>query len=136
MDGQSSLQRPASSWLDRDGPWLAFLLIIVVALRCWLIVNTEVTARDSIGFIRYALSFDRLSWRQALLDQHQHPGYPAVVWVVSKPMRAFFGATPDTMRISAQIVSLIASLLLAVMMFRLGKLLWDRYVGFFAALLF
>jgi hypothetical protein len=135
MDGQSSQPRPAPSWLNRDGPWLAVLLLIVVVLRCWLVVNTEVTARDSIGFIRYALSFDHLSWSDAL-KQHQHPGYPAVVWLVSKPMRSVFGTTPEVMRVSAQIVSLAAALLLAVMMFRLGRLLWDRYIGFFAALLF
>ncbi len=136
MDGQSSPPRPTSSWLQRDGVWLLVLLLMVGILRCWLIVNTEVTARDSIGFIRYALLFDQKSWQETLLSQHQHPGYPVVVWAVSKPMRAIFGTTPEVMRISAQLVSLTASLLLAVMMFRLGKILWDRYVGFFAALLF
>jgi hypothetical protein len=136
MDGQTSQPRPTPSWIYRDGPWLAVLLLIVGALRCWLIINTEVTARDSIGFIRYALSFDEKSWSAALRSQHQHPGYPVVVWLVSNPVRAFFGATPETMRVSAQLVNLIVSLVLAVMMFRLGKHLWDRYVGFFAALLF
>lgn len=136
MDEQSSPPRPASSWLHRDGPWLVVLLVLVGVLRCWLIVNTEVTARDSIGFIRYSLLFDRMSWGEALRSQHQHPGYPTLVWIASTPVRALFGATPETMRISAQLVSMAASMLLAFMMYRLGKLLWDRYIGFFAALLF
>lgn len=136
MDEQLTQPRRASSWLHRDGPWLIALLVIVAALRFWLIVNTEVTARDSIGFIRYSLLFDRMSWSEAVNSQHQHPGYPVVIWVVSQPVRALFGVTPESMRLIAQSISLVASLLLAVMMFQLGNLLWDRFIGFFAALTF
>jgi hypothetical protein len=136
MDEQLSHAWTPRHWLRRDWPWLLALLIIVGSLRAWLVYNTEVTARDSIGFIRYALRFDSMTWGEALKDQHQHPGYPAAVWAVSQPMRMWFGATPETMRVSAQLVSVAASILLAIVMFRLGKHLWDRYVGFFAALLF
>src|SRR5262245_58802169 len=39
----------------RDWQWLLLLLVLVIPLRGWLLFNTEVAARDSIGFIRYAL---------------------------------------------------------------------------------
>lgn len=136
MDEQLPQPRPKFSWLNRDGPWLVALLLFVGLLRGWLIVNTEVTARDSIGFIRYSLLFDHKSWSEALCSQHQHPGYPVLVWLTATPIRAIYGTTPESMRVAAQSVNVVVSLLLAVMMFRLGKLLWDRYVGFFAALMF
>src|SRR5262249_55434823 len=37
----------------RDRAPLALLLALATALHAWLLVNTEVAARDSIGFIRY-----------------------------------------------------------------------------------
>ena len=42
----------------QDWRWLAMLLVLVLPLRAWLFVNTEVAARDSIGFIRYALQLE------------------------------------------------------------------------------
>jgi hypothetical protein len=125
-----------TSWFDRDGPWLVALLVLAGLLRLWLFVNTEVTARDSIGFIRYTRQFDEMHWTEVLKGQHQHPGYPAAVWLMSRPMIAVWGMTPVVMQRAAQVVSLIAALLLALVMFHLGKRLWDRFVGFWAALLF
>lgn len=136
MDEPVSTLPASRSVLARDWPWLIVLLVFVAGLRGWLLVNTEVTARDSIGFIRYSLAFDRMSWKDTLSSQHQHPGYPAMIWLVSKPMRAWLGSSPETMRISAQLVTMTAAVLLAFMMFRLGTFLWDRYIAFFASLLF
>jgi hypothetical protein len=129
-------RKSPTSWFERDGPWLVVLLVCTGLLRLWLFVNTEVTARDSIGFIRYTRQFDEMPWTDVLKGQHQHPGYPAAVWLMSRPMIAVWGMTPLVMQRAAQLVSLIAALLLAVVMFQLGKRLWDRFVGFWAALLF
>src|SRR5947209_8744802 len=92
--------------------WLLIgvLLALVLPLRVWLICNTEVTARDSIGYIRYALQFDKYSWQEVLLKNHQHPGYPLLVWLASQPVRAIDGeTTPENMELSAQIVNFFAS---------------------------
>ena len=84
-----------------DWRYLALLLALVLPLRMWLICDTEVAARDSIGFIRYALQFENKSWQAVLLGNHQHPGYPLAVWAVSQPVRAIGGTDALTMRISA-----------------------------------
>lgn len=136
MDGGSRQQSEPISWRDRDGPWLVVLIGLVAALRGWLLVTTVVCARDSVGFVRYALTFDEKTWSNTLLAQHQHPGYPIAIWAVSKPLRAVWGTTPEIMTFSAQLVSAAAAVALACVMYFLGKRLWDRFIGFFAALLF
>jgi len=122
------------SW--KDWHYLVILFLLVLPLRGWLIFNTEVAARDSIGFIRYALQFENKPWQEVLLDNHQHPGYPLAIWAVSQPVRAVFGTDPLTMRFSAQLVSALAALALLIPMFYLGKELFDPQVGFWSALLF
>src|ERR1700690_2135731 len=98
------------SW--KDWHYLVILFLLVLPLRGWLIFNTEVAARDSIGFIRYALQFENKPWQEVLLDNHQHPGYPLAIWAVSQPVRAWAGTDPLTMRISAQLASTLAALAL------------------------
>src|SRR2546421_8808494 len=104
--------------IDRSssGDWrhLLLLLALVLPLRGWLLFNTEVAARDSIGFIRYALQFEGKSWKETLLANHQHPGYPLAIWAVSQPIRALAGTNADTMRLSAQLASTLAALALLI----------------------
>ncbi len=121
-----------------SGNWrlLLLLFVLVLPLRIWLVCTTEVAARDSIGFIRYALEFEHKSWPEVLLGNHQHPGYPLVIWAVSQPVRAVAGTDAVTMRISAQLASTLAALALLIAMFYLGKELFNRQVGFWGALLF
>lgn len=119
--------------------WLlvAALFALVLPLRIWLLCNTEVTARDSIGYIRYALEFERKPWQEVLRGNHQHPGYPVLVLLMSQPVRAIDGqTTPENMELSAQLVNLIAALLLILPMYFLGRQFFDRTVSFGAALLY
>jgi hypothetical protein len=119
--------------------WLLIgvLLALVLPLRLWLICNTEVTARDSIGYIRYALQFESNPWQKVLKDNHQHPGYPVLVWLTSLPVRALDReTTPDNMELSAQLVNLLASLLLILPMYFLGRQFFGSTVSFWAALLY
>jgi hypothetical protein len=96
-----------------------------------------VAARDSIGFIRYALELEHQPWTQVISHSQQHPGYPVLMMVVSWPVRFFHGATDSTsMQLSAQLAAGLAGILLVIPMFYLGKELFDRRVGFWAALLF
>lgn len=127
---------PTASEGRKDWHYLVLLLLLVLPLRGWLLYNTEVAARDSIGFIRYALDFEKKSWKDTLLAHQQHPGYPLAIWAVSQPVRALAGTDPATMRFAAQLTSTLAALLLLVPMYYLGKELFDRQVGFWAALLF
>src|SRR4051794_27336408 len=101
-----------------DARWLVLLLALTVALRVWLLCHTEVAARDSIGFIRYALQFESQPWDQVVKRNHQHPGYPLTILAVSGPVRQYVAA-PDAVRmqLSAQLASNLASVLLIFPMF-------------------
>jgi hypothetical protein len=129
-------QATTAGW-RRDLALLAVLLTLTTALRLWLLCNTEVAARDSIGFIRYALQLERDGWAEVLARSHQHPGYPVTVLAVSIPVRAVLDAPlTHTMQLSAQLASSLAALLLVIPMYFLGKLLIHRAAGFWGALLF
>ncbi|MCI0463733.1 MAG: glycosyltransferase family 39 protein [Gemmataceae bacterium] len=139
MEGQSPGQEgePVTSGRRRDLALVGLLLVAALALRGWLLWHTEVAARDSIGFIRYALQFEKQSWGDVLCDNHQHPGYPLTVLAVSWPARALSDAPlVDMMRVSAQLASVLAAVLLVVPMYFLGKLLFHRPGGFWSALVF
>jgi 4-amino-4-deoxy-L-arabinose transferase-like glycosyltransferase len=119
--------------------WLLIgvLFALVLPLRLWLLYNTEVTARDSIGYIRYALQFEQYPWQEVLKKNHQHPGYPVLLWLMSLPVRAIDGATtPQNMEQSAQLVNLLAALVLIVPMYFLGRQFFDRAISFWAVLLY
>jgi 4-amino-4-deoxy-L-arabinose transferase-like glycosyltransferase len=105
-------------------------------MRAWLIGHTSVAARDSIGFIRYALSLEQQPWSEVIRGQHQHPGYPVVLMVVSWPIRALWGTNAVTTQLSAQVASGLASVLLVIPMYYLGRELFDRRTGFWGSLLF
>jgi hypothetical protein len=121
----------------QDWLLLGLLVALVLPLRCWLLFNTEVTARDGIGYIRYALTFERKAWHEVWKEQDQHPGYPVAVWAMSVPLREWTGRTDaEVMRLSAQLVSMLAALLLLYPMYHAGRLLFGRAVAFWGSLLF
>jgi len=142
MEGQAvdtrvlnAQSRASERW--RDLALIGLLLLLAVALRGWLLCHTEVLARDSIGFIRYALEFETDSWQSVLRNNHQHPGYPLTILAVSLPVRAWSTASEaDVMSFSAQLASSLAAVLLVIPMYFLGKLLFHRGAGFGAAALF
>src|ERR1700730_13994286 len=118
--------------LPADLKLLAILLLLTVALRGWLLLTTEVAARDSIGYIRQALELENphMTWGEVLRKNEQHPGYPLAILAVSQPVRAVLGLTPFSMQFSAQLASGLAAILLVIPMFYLGKTMLDRRVGF------
>ncbi|HYV37731.1 MAG TPA: glycosyltransferase family 39 protein [Gemmataceae bacterium] len=125
----------AGRW--RDVALVALLLVFAVGLRGWLLTHTEVVARDSIGYIRYALEFESESWSTVLRNNHQHPGYPLTVLAVSAPVRAYgTGPASELMSLSARLASNLAAVLLVIPMYFLGRLLFHRAVGFGASALF
>lgn len=125
-------------WPERwsDSRILLLLLALSLLLRAWVLWTTVVPSRDSIGFIRYALQFEKQPWTQVIREAHQHPGYPLTILVFSWPVRYFAGTTPHTMQLSAQLASAFAGLLLSIPLYAIGKLLFNRSAGFWGALLF
>jgi hypothetical protein len=121
----------------RDAVLLLLLLALVLPLRLWLLSSAVATARDGIGYIRYATSFEHYPWQKVWQGNHQHPGYPLAILLVSQPVRAYTGATDaPTMQYAGQLTSMLAALVLLYPMYHLGRLLFDRRVGFGGALLF
>jgi Dolichyl-phosphate-mannose-protein mannosyltransferase len=123
----------------RDLALIGLLLLTALALRAWHFRHTEVAARDSIGFIRYAWLLGHHPWVDTIRDvrQEQHFGYPMAILAVSYPVRQFVtGPETTVMQLSAQLTSCLASVLLVVPTFYLGRELFNRGVGFWAALLF
>ena len=132
-------QAGQSRWVERgrDLGLLLLLVLLTVGLRGWLLTHTEVTARDSIGFIRYALQLENEPLTEVLRRNHQHPGYATLVMLTSWPTRQWTGTTDSlTMQWSAQLASSLASVLLVVPLFYLGKALFSHRVGFWATAVF
>ncbi len=122
-------------WGDRR--YLAVLIVLAVALRVWQVSHTEVTSRDSIGYIRIAWQLEHDDWRKVLPNSSQHPLYPLAVLAASVPVRHYYhGDLALAMQFSAQLASCVASVLLVVPMYYLGRELFDRRTAFWAALLF
>src|SRR6516164_7141219 len=116
---------------------LTLLVLLAVGLRGWQIAHTEVASRDSISYIRIAWQLEHGSWREVLPHSPQHPGYPLTVLGMSLPVRHFMpDDLPRAWQFSAQLASALASVLLVVPMFYLGRELFDRRAAFWACVLF
>jgi hypothetical protein len=119
-----------------DLPWLAALVVLALVLRGWQLMHTEVASRDSIGYIRIAWQMEHQPWGEVMRQAPQHPGYPLAVLAVSHAIRPFVpGNLATAMQWSAQAASALASVLLVIPMFYLGRELFDRRIGFWAAVL-
>ncbi|MFO0801321.1 MAG: glycosyltransferase family 39 protein [Gemmataceae bacterium] len=126
---------------------IAVLLLVAAGVHGWLLAHTATTARDGLGFARHALNFQ--SPHQVadghnpnrtvltVLKEAQHPpAYPAAIWAVGKVVRNVSSLShPEAYLLAAQLVSAAAGVLLVVPVYLTGRMLFDRSVGFAAALL-
>jgi len=127
----------AAARTKRDLGPLLLLLVLAMAMRLWLVWHTEVAARDSIGYVRYAWQLQHRPWTDVLRDMEQPPGYALALLAVSYPVHQFaHGPESTVMVLSAQLTSAFAGVLLVIPMFYLGKEIFDRRVAFWACLLF
>jgi hypothetical protein len=123
--------------IGQDFIFLLLLIIATIPLRIWQIDTTEVAARDSIGYIRIAWQLRLRPWNEVVKTADQHPGYPVALLAMSAPVRLFMDAPESlVMQRSAQLTSVLFGLLLIAPMFYLGKELFSRSVGFWAAAFF
>jgi hypothetical protein len=141
-----SAEAPTTTPPPQPSLWpLLCLVLVSVAVHGWLIANTSVTARDSIGFARYALNLgDRppdasgtqRSLSQLLRDEKHPPGYPFAVLLASRVVRPFTtAALPDQMLFAAQLASATAAVLLVFPTYLLGRMLFTPSVGFWSSLI-
>src|SRR5262245_14297447 len=125
--------------IEKNQPWwpIIFVLLLALSMRIWVVTHSEVAARDSIGFIKYALKYETEPFTKVLREAEQPPAYPIAVLVASWPVRAVSGGvTPQNMALSAQIASAFFGTLLVLPMIGLGTELLDRRYGIVAAALF
>jgi hypothetical protein len=147
VGGRMESVAPRQSLYAPDYLRLAALVAVSAAVHLWLIGHTAVTARDSIGFARYALSIqspyatptrdDPKRTAVDVIQAAQHPpGYPLAVWATAKFVRhATDLPLPDSTLLAAQIANALAALLLVVPTYLTGRMLFGRFAGFAAALL-
>jgi hypothetical protein len=137
---------------------LAGLLAAAVAVHAWLLGHTAVTARDGIGFARYALALQsphaanpppgryckdeelppKVDTPVDVIRRAEHPpGYPVAVWLTAKVVRNTTDLPlPESTLLAARLASAFAGVLLVVPMYLLGRMLFGRNIAFAAALLF
>lgn len=122
----------------RDLLCIVLVLLVGLAVKSWLFLRTEVLARDGVGYIRFAASLHQEPWPNVLRSEQQHPLYPIAVAVTHELFLAANIVTdsPIGWQSSAQAVSLICGLLLAVPMFFLARRLFGSRVAFWATLTF
>lgn len=147
VGGRMEAVTPRRSMFGRDYLLLALLAAASAGVHLWLVAHTKVTARDGVGFARYALGIQspesagppdpsRSSF-DVIRAEKQHPGYPAAIWITAKFVRKSVDMPlADSTLLAAQLVSAAASLVLVVPMYILGRMLFGRRVAFMAALLF
>jgi hypothetical protein len=126
---------PTNYW--RHAFYLTVLVVLAASIRFWLMGHTAVAARDSIGYIRYALKLESEPWTQVIRSSEQHPGYPAALLLASWPVRHWMGGTnADSMQVSAQLATIIAALLLVLPLYFLGCELFNPRIAFWGTALF
>jgi hypothetical protein len=142
MDGHtenctSPATESSNGFRKGDLALVAVLVLVAAGIHAWTIARTEVTARDGIGFMRYAWQLQAQPWAGVLRQNPHPPLYPLCVLAVSHPVRHLVGGDEcAVMQLSAQLTSALAGTLLVIPMFCLGRILFNSFVGFWAALLF
>ena len=124
-----------STWQDLYR--ILLLLVLATIVRVWHISHTEVTARDGVGFIRYAWDLEHFSWKEVLRSNPHPPLYPLTILAVSLPTRRLMDADDVlAMQLSGQIATGLAGVVLVIPMFLLGKALVGSRSAFWASALF
>lgn len=131
----------------RSDLWrLLVLAAVAVGVHWWVVANTAVTARDSVGFARYALALENptagwpegtaRTWKDVLKEEPHPPGYPLAVLAAAQVVKGVSNAPlPERTLAAAQLASAAAGVLLVVPLYWLGRKVFSPAVGFWAALL-
>ena len=146
-DELAAAETSRRAWLG-DLWRIGFIALLTLATRSWVVAHAEVVSRDGVGFIRYALQLEDppvfpahperpITYAELLRYSDHPPGFAVSILAVSIPVRAILGgANAASMVLSAQIASVLASLLLILPMYFLGKMLFNRPIAFIATLIF
>ena len=148
VGGRMEVVVPHRSLYAPDYLSLAVLAILAAGIHLWIIANTAVTARDSIGFARYASNLAspgqvapgedaNRTAIDVIRQAEQPPGFPVAVRLSAKLVHKFAPDLPhpDTYLLAAQLANSLAAILLVIPTYFIGRMLFSRFVGFVSALL-
>lgn len=113
---------------------LMLAVVLFAAVMHGLAIHrTLLPAQDGLKYIAVARDFQSRPWEDVVRGTDVHPLYPALVALVQPPVALAAGPGPSGWRIAAQVVSVMAALLLVVPIHGLARLLFDRRIALIAA---
>src|SRR5262245_48401216 len=124
---------------------IAVILFLAIGVRAWMIANTTVPSRDCIVFVRYALNLesppDDLGRINVIRKEEHPPGYPAAILGMSWLVRSAWGdpataISAESMGLSAQLVSAVSGVLLAIPFYLLVRRVFDSNTAFAAVAIY
>lgn len=114
-------------------PWI---LLLAAALHATGMARSPLPAQDGLKFLRVAREFQARPFADVVRDADQHPLYPWCVAHLEPAVAAAVGEGPTAWRLAAQLVSVAASLIALLAVYRLTLSLFDRHAAVLAAVLF
>jgi len=114
---------------------ILILLTIALGIGIYLIGTTVVIAKDGITFIEYAKNIE-IHPQKTMLEQDQHPGYPAMILGAHKIASLFIEDDSVFSWIySAQSIAMVFRLLAIIVLYFIGKNLVGAKFSFWAVLI-
>ncbi len=128
---------PRPTW-PRDWLLLGSLLIFGLSIKCWLISQTEVLARDGIGFIELAQCLQTESWPSTLKRAHQHPLYSMHILGVARLYHSCLSQPMTNLdwQRCAHWANAWISLAMLIPAFLVGKRLFGSWIAWGALMLY
>ncbi len=104
---------------------LPSVILLGVLLHLAAIARTVLPAQDGLKFLRVAAQFQTEPWDVVIQNSDQHPLYPAVVAMFEPLVASLMRPGPECWRISAQMVSMMASVLTLWPLYWISRRLFD-----------
>ena len=115
-------------WLSQEGSPimgmgrpLYWILALATVLHAIDLGQSFLPAQDGLKFLRVARAFHHQPWADVVRASDQHPLYPVVVASLEPVLRVVLGPGPETWRLTAQLVSVLAALATVGAIHRLAR---------------
>ncbi len=118
-----------------DRRWLIAVVLFALAMHGLAIGRTVLPAQDGLKVIAVAREFGHRPWEDVVRGTDLHPLYPALIAALHPFVAAAAGPGPTSWRLTAQLVSALASVLLIFPVHRIARILFDRRIALLAAAL-
>ncbi|WP_169980568.1 ArnT family glycosyltransferase [Tautonia rosea] len=121
--------------IPRHRPLIA-ILVLTACLHVVGMIRTPLPSQDGLKFIRIAREFGEQPWADVVRNADQHPLYPALIAALHPFIAPRIADTPDSWRIAAQGVSMLAMLAAIPPFFFLARRCVGRQSAVLATVLF